>query len=266
MANNYDATNYFEAAAEAERVSSFFSEPAIFAQYLVPFLCLTLFDNRLPRKNKAVKSSFLIDIFLLLQSGNALFGAIVCLLLFFLFRMKGGFHNKIQTVIIVFVFLLGGSYVLKTQMGEKLLSRKDEISVNSIDNLGYSSSGFERVFRGYYVYGGYSTFCKVVGNDNPEYKRSAAMGSTISKFFSEEKQDYLYCNTFQMVLLNTGVIGLIIMFFVFKGIWQKTNYCGKDLLLTFFAFSLFSASYFSEIMCLYMLLPTLMGRSQSPYE
>lgn len=266
MANNYDAADYFAVAATAERVSSFFSEPAIFAQYLVPYLCLTLFDNSLLRRKKVVNSLFLIVIFLLLQSGNALFGVVVCLLLFFLFRMQGGFHKKIQTLIFVFVFLLGGSYVVKTEMGEKLLSRKDEISINSIDNLGYASSGFERVFRGYYVYGGYSTFCKIVGNDNPEYKRSAAMGSIISQFFSEEKQDYLYCNTFQMVLLNTGVIGIIIMFFVFRGIWQKTNYCGKDLLLTFFAFSFFSASYFSEIMCLYMLLPALMGRCQSHYE
>lgn len=266
MANNYDAADYFEVAATAERVSSFFSEPAIFAQYLVPYLCLTLFDNRLQRKDKVVKSSILIAIFILLQSGNALFGVVVCLLLFLLFRMKGGIYKKIQTLLIVFVFLLGGSYILKTEMGEKLLSRKDEISINSIDNLGYASSGFERVFRGYYVYGGYSTFCKIVGNDNPEYKRTAAMSSIISQFFSEEKQDYLYCNTFQMVLLNTGIIGLLIMFFVFRGIWQTTNYCGKDLLLTFFAFSLFSASYFSEIMCLYILLPALMGRCQSHYE
>lgn len=261
-----DSSDYFADSAASERLSSFFSEPAIFAQYLVPYLCLELYNCKKNNRQKLLSIIILVCIFLLMQSGNALFGLSVCIAMFFLYRMKGGFKRKIQTIVGGLLLAILCSFFFQTEMGDKLLSRKDQISVNSVDNLGYSTSGFERIFKGYYIYEGYSGVCKIVGNDNPQYKKRAALSSEIGLFFSEEKQDYLYCNTFQMVLLNTGLIGLLIMFLVFRGIWQTTNHCGKDLLLTFFAFSLLSSSYFSEIMCMYLLLPTLMGREQSKYE
>lgn len=266
VALDADTSDYFADRASSERLSSFFSEPAIFAQYLVPYLCLILFDKTFSSRKRIYLILILVGVFLLLQSGNALVGLTISIAMFFLFRMKGGIKKKIQTALLGGVLLIVGIFFFQTEMGEKLLSRKEQVSINSVDNLGYSTSGFERIFRGYYIYAGYSGICKIIGNDNPQYKKEAALGSELGFLFSEDRQDYLYCNTFQIVLLNTGLIGMLIMFFVFRGIWKTTNQCGKDLLLSFFALSLLSSSYFSELMCLYMLIPTLMGRIQSHYE
>lgn len=266
LALGTDAADYFAQRESSDRLSSFFSEPAIFAQYLVPYFCLHLFDRKINNNQKSIATLLLIAVFLLMQSGNALFGLGACLFFFFLFRMQGSWKRKVQTVMFGIVIIAIGFYFMRTEIGEKMLSRKEQVSINSVENLGYSSSGFDRIFKGYYIYSEYSTLCKIIGNDNPQYKKKAALGSEVGFLFSEEKQDYLYCNTFQMVLLNTGLIGMLIMFLVFRGIWKSTNHCGKDLLLTFFAFSLFSASYFSENMCLYMLISTLMGRNQTGYE
>lgn len=261
-----DSSEYFADRMSSDRLSSFFSEPAIFAQYLVPYFCLILFDKHQARNSKLVSAVFLVVVFVLMQSGNALFGLSSCIVIFFLFRMRGGVSRKIQTVFLASLLLVSGFFFFQTEMGEKLLSRKDQVSINSVENLGYSTSGFERIFRGYYIYAEYSTFCKIVGNDNPDYKKASALKSLVGDLFSTDTEDFLYCNTFQMVLINTGLIGLIIMFLAFKGIWQTTNCCGKDMLLTFFAFSLFTATYLSEIMCLYLLIPTLMGRTKTNYE
>lgn len=266
LALEMDAADFFADRSSSDRLSSFFSEPAMFAQYLVPYFCLQLFNRKINNNQKLISILLLIAIFLLMQSGNALFGLGACIFFFFLFRMQGNWKRKVQTVMFGIVIIAIGFYFMRTEIGEKMMSRKEQVSINSVENLGYSTSGFERIFKGYFIYAQYSTICKIIGNDNPQYKKGAAFSSEVGVFFSEETQDYLYCNTFQMVLLNTGLIGVFIMVLVFRGIWQTTNHCGKDLLLTFFAFSLFSASYFSENMCLYMLISTLMGRNQTDYE
>ena len=266
FAQDVDASEYFAESAASERLSSFFSEPAIFAQYLIPYLCLELFDRKIINNQRLLSVLLLIAVFLLMQSGNAILGLGSCLFFYFMFRMRGNWKRKAQTVMFGIIIIAIGFYYMSTEIGEKMLSRKEQVSINSVENLGYSSSGFDRIFKGYFIYAQYSTLCKIIGNDNPQYKKRSALGSEVALLFSEEKQDYLYSNTFQMILLNTGLIGLFIMFLVFRGIWKTTNHCGKDMLLSFFAFSLIASSYFSEIMCMYMLLPTLMGRYQTHYE
>lgn len=258
-----DVADLYSKSRLMERPSSLFSEPAIFAQYLVPYFCLILFDKNMPKGRVVLSTVVLVTFFLLMQSGNALFGIASSIAFFFVFRMKGGVNRTIQAALLVIVFVLLGSFFFRTEMGERLLERKDQVSINSVENLGYSNSGFERIFRGYYIYSEYSTLCKIIGNDNPEYKRDAAFRSRVGEYLSADNQEYLYCNTIQMILLNTGIVGLIIISLVFLGIWRMTNYCGRDLLFTFLVFSFFTANYFSEVMCIYILIPTLMGRCRT---
>lgn len=266
LALDTEAAVFFEDRAASGRFSSFYSEPAFFAQFIIPFLCLTLFDKSIKNGEKVWKIGLIILTLFLMQSGNAVFGASICLLFYFLFRMKAGSaSNKLQTIALGLIILVIAGYFVQTDTGRDLLSRKEQLSINSVDNIGYSTSGFERVYRGYFVYAEYPTLQKIIGNDNAEYKTAAAKRSVVSDTFLRS-DDYLYYNTFQLILLNTGIIGVFIMLLLFIGLWKVTNKCGKDLLITFFAFSLFSSSYFSEIMCLFLLLPTLMSRYESNYD
>lgn len=255
-----DASSFFLDRLELSRLSSFFSEPAHFAQYIVPYLGILLFDNQLPKNKRIIEIIIVIAALLLLQSGNAVFCTAICLSVYLFYRMKGGMGNKIKATILVLILLAGAYAFSQTSIGESLMSRKEQVSINSVDELGYSTSGFERIFRGYYIYDEYSSFCKIIGNDNPEYKKTAANKSIYSYTFIGT--DYLYCNTMQAYLMNTGVIGLIIMLLVYKNILEITNRCGKCILISFIAMNFLASSYFTEIMCLYLLLPTLMRQSQ----
>lgn len=259
FALNTDASDYYASMLYVERVSAFFSEPALFVQYTLPYLCLLLFDNNSQNQKQKVESFIVMAALLLTQSGNALLGLVVVCFVYFMYQMKGSAIKKWKTIFIVIVFAIGAGVFSRTDMGQKLMSRQDQVHINSVDDLGYSTSGFERVFRGYYFYAEYSTLCKIIGNDNQEYKKVSAEKSKVSTFVGE---DYLYYNTIQGYLLNTGIIGLVIMFFVYKNIWIKTDRCGKCIMATFIALNFISSAYFTEIMCLYLLLPTLLGRYQ----
>lgn len=260
LALDTDAASYFQDRMDATRLSSFFSEPAHFAQYLLPYLAIQLFNNQLPKKKRIIEICIIIITLLLLQSGNAFFGLAVCLAVFLLYRMKGSVSQKAGSIVLGAMVVAGVFAFSRTELGQNLMSRKDQISLNSVDKLGYSTSGFERIYRGYFMYAEYSAIRKIIGNDNPEYKKAAAERSPLSVTYIAG--DYLYYNTIQAYLLNTGLIGLIIMLLVYKNIFVITDRCGKCILLTFVAMNFIASSYFNEIMCIYLLLPTLMSQNK----
>lgn len=82
------------------------------------------------------------------------------------------------------------------------------------------------------------------------------------RFFND---DYLYYNTIQGYLLNTGIMGILIMILVHKNILRITDIRGKCILILSIAISFMSSCYFAEIMCLYLLFPSLM-RVQVPQQ
>lgn len=259
LALDTDAAVYFQTIIETQRLCSFFSEPALFAQFESLYLCLLLFEADVFRRQKRIEIALVSLALLLMQSGNALLGLLIGFLFYVLFQMRGGARKKVRAVVLGIVLVIGAGIFAGTKIGQNLMSRQSQVSVNSVDQLGYSTSGFERVFRGYYIYQQYSTIRKIIGNDNPNYKIEAARKSIVSVYFNG---DYLYNNTIQSYLLNTGLIGLLIMILVYKKIWERTNQCGKSILAIFIAFNFISSAYFTEIMCLYLLIPTLLGRYQ----
>lgn len=263
LALDTDAATYFQDRMELTRLSSFFSEPAHFAQYTIPYISLLLFDERMLKIKRIIEIFIIVIALLFMQSGNAVVCMTVCLSVFLFYRMKGGFGNKVKTAFFIGVLAAGAIFFSRTEMGENLMSRSNQVNINSVDELGYSTSGFERIFRGYYMYSEYSDARKIFGNDNPEYKKKAADQSLFSYTFIGN--DYLYYNTMQACLLNTGLIGLIIMLLVYKNILVTANRCGRCILISFIAMNFMAASYFTEIMCLYLLFPSLMRQNQLEY-
>ena len=253
-----DILLYSERFLTMNRPSSFFSEPAHFAQYIIPYLGIMLFDQYVSNRKKIKKVSYIVLTLLLLQSGNALLGLAV---LFLGYTISTILENKKRLVLFPLI-ILGASVLVNfysdTAIGEKMLARQVQISSKSYQDLGYSTSGYERIYRGYFVYSEYPLMQKVIGNDNPDYKIAASRTSEVAATF---KENDLYFNTIQSFLLNTGLLGLLLMVSVLLGIWKKTNACGKSILSVFIAFSTMSAMYFSATMCLYLIIPFFLNKN-----
>ena len=232
--------------ADASRSSSFFSEPAHLAQFLLPLLAIELFHDK-------GKYAFLYAVvigaaLLLLRSGNGLIG-MMAILLFLLpyYYVKRGKGKWLSFIAILLLIGLVGYYYINSDIGGMLLERRSEL--DSVYEGG-SRSGFLRVWRGFYVYGDYSFIEKIIGCPNGVTQLSHVYTSGMQMIDSAE----LYFNAFQKILLNTGIIGLGIFVFIIIRLWRGNSVCGKALLGSLVALSLISAIYMTHTMILFLVL------------
>lgn len=234
-------------SSDIARASSFFSEPAHFAFFLIPLLILHLFE-----KNKKLLNWIMIGVIvltlLILRSGNGLIGLIVTLLCFSIWN----FFKKraISILVILFALIFITPYYVKTEIGEYVVSRQDQLQNDSDVRSGLS--GFIRIYRGYYVYDTLSTFRKIVGANNSTLIRKAINASPVSYLFFSEDDSYF--NVTQTVLIRTGIIGAIILLLYYLSLFNKGGAEGKTFILNLFVLGFVAALYFSETMILFLVL------------
>lgn len=256
-----DAQEYYSILSESVRSSSLFKEPAVFAQFLLPLLCYELFG-----KNKAnvLFICFLCLTLLWSRAGNAMVG-LMALGICYVFKMlKNGnlLRKKGQILIASSIVLLSVSFFLKTEDGQKVIERAVTIDAESTVDKGYVSSTFFRIYQGYFIFNEYSTLYKLLGNDHESYIRQSAYNSPVIRGLYSSREFVVYFNSFQSVLIYTGLIGLIIMLFFFKSVWKNNSYCGKSMLFLLIAISLVSSNFFSTTMALY-LIPAIALKERS---
>lgn len=203
---------------EVSRSSSFFSEPAHLAQFLLPLFCIELFAKR-----KSVFYIIMTGITLLLTfSGNAILGlAIVGVVYIFNIMKNRSGAVKLKMALLVIPAMVGVLYVyISSEMGQEMMSRSETLSSDYVNSGGTSRSAYLRIYRGFAVYDQYGTIEKVLGNDNNHYFFSKAMSSSAAMFFEDENDTYL--NTLQSFLLYTGLVGIIFFVLIFIEIWKKS--------------------------------------------
>ena len=145
---NFEASQYADTASMAARSSAFFSEPAHFAQFLLPLLIVELFYVR--SKMAYVRSSVYVMALLVLASGNAVLGLGVIGIFLILYVLKH-LHPLVSMAIVTFSIIIIGvsvNMVMETEYGEKLVERVEELEPDQTQ----VSSGFIRIFRGYYIW------------------------------------------------------------------------------------------------------------------
>jgi hypothetical protein len=242
-----DVERYLSTRELINRSASFFSEPAHFAQFLFPILAISLL------KADSLKSFIfpiiVIIVLLLLQSGNALIG-LMCIGFVYtlkILRNRNFIYKSFMVIVLATGCLVGGYYYLNSSLGENLIDRKDSVS-GDMDN----SSGFFRIYRGYYVFDAYTPIEKVIGLNNFEKIKKRRDESKVS--FLVESENDLYFNCFQHFLLRTGYIGALLYILLCFSLWRKNSYEGKAIILTFFALSFVASLYMSSIMMLYVFM------------
>ena len=220
-----------------ERSSSFFSEPAHFVQFLLPLLCLELFG---PDKN-IFRAGVIAVTLLFLRSGNAVLGLAVISFVYVMQLFKGNMkmHQKILVLIVVIAAGYGGVRFAETEDGQRLLSRQEEVT----DSL--MGSGFVRIYRGYWLYGDFNFFEKLVGVNNKE-TLEAHIRRLPSWVFSYGSHDYF--NGVQYLLIHTGLIGAIIFILVYINLWKNNDLCGRSCLLTCIALSFIAGIHLNSFM------------------
>lgn len=228
---------------ENARTSSFFSEPALFVQYVIPLFIMELFSAS---KFKDWLRVFLIMLSIILtESGNGIFLLLLvafCYLLYIL-QHKSGVKYLILPIAIIGLFL-GGQKYMQSESAQRLLDRQDELT----DEIDYTS-GFLRIYRGYYIYEEFSPMEKIIGVNNLTTLDKRI--KTCQAAFTFEKNDY-YANTFQKFLLNTGIIGVIFFIVIMFGLMRNNTPAGRTIAFSYFGLSFIAASYLAPIMFLYL--------------
>lgn len=239
-------------------VSSFFSEKAKFAQFLLPLLCIELFG---PVKRNWVFIGVIASCLVLSNSGNGLLGLLII----------GGFYvaNNVTTGLsfkkIILLTVLGVSavafvgYYVTTDVGEEVMSRQDQLTESGIGDAISGQSGFIRIYSGYYVFAEYNSWEQLVGINDANGIREKIHASKVSFLFNDEN---LYFNNALSVLIRTGYIGMILMIVLITSLWRKTDPCGRSLICLYIGLSFIASFYFTNFMAIYFILPYYLSKKR----
>lgn len=244
MGEDVDASLFYDYyVSEISRLSSFFSEPALFVQYVLPLLVIELFSAK--KFRDWLKVGLVFISILWTESGNGLLVLIIVFVSYIIhYLVSGGALKIIIIPVILAGALMFGQRYINTDSGEKLLERQTEL-----DGGIEASSGFVRIFRGYYVYDEYSPLEKIIGINN--LSKQVERINTCKAAYTFGEEDY-YANTFQKFLLNTGLIGAILFFVIMAYLFRNNTPVGRTIVLVYTGLSFIAATYLGPIMFLYL--------------
>lgn len=239
------------------RSSSVFSEPAIMTQYLLPLFAISIFREE--KKIRILIAGASALTILLSQSGNGIIGLAVVSAVYALYYVKKK-NSKVLIITVPIACVMALSallYFAGTDMGQELSGRAVELQDS--DNTSEQSSGFFRIYRGYFVYGEYNVIEMVTGINNFALIREKIRQCPFSFTFSEND---MYFNTIQNYLIKTGLIGLFLYILFLWRQFKKSDYCSRSIILTLFVLSFMANIYLSYIMILYLLIPYFSNKSE----
>ncbi len=258
--NVEDASQFYETIANINRSASVFSEPSHFAQFLGPLLAILLFNK--PKRNDMIFAGFILFTMLRLQSGTAIFLTLVILTSFVIYRLIMNLSFRtilISSFLAMTIFLIVAS-LMNTEAGTELLERQKELTEEQSMNKS-ASSGFIRVYRGYFIYAEMTNVEKVFGGDSFERMRRAIDKSPFHWTF---RDDEFYFNCFQTLLIKTGIIGTILFFVFYCWLFRRVEVTGKVVLLALLCLFFIEAIHFRETMIFYLIIASSFPKIKAP--
>lgn len=250
---NFEASQYAEAASMAARSSAFFSEPAHFVQFLLPLLTVELFYVR--NKTAYVRSCVYAVALLVLASGNAVLGLGVIGIFLILYVLKH-LHPLVSMAIVTFsiiIVVVSVNMVMETEYGEKLVERVEELEPDQAQ----VSSGFIRIFRGYYIWDEMDVGEKLIGINSIQEVGEKIISSKVALTFADDDQ---YINAAQSFMIYTGYLGIFLFMGLLVYLWRGNNWAGRCCLTIYVVISFIASVYFTYMMLLYLLVALLMKK------
>lgn len=194
--------------SQGERFSSFFLEPSYFAQYLFPYIVFEQFSKQKNSMRNAVLVSLVV---LLIRSGN---GMILLMLSWGIWFLAGNYKLRVKVAyVFVGMVMITVLWKLNSVMFEGLLSRATEFQSYGGDEQ-YQSSGFIRMFRGYFAYADMPTINKLFGA-HPDFVQ-AIFNNNI--YFASSNDNSIN-GTSTILLYNGAVVCFLFFLHLFLMYW-----------------------------------------------
>ena len=233
---------------DSERSSSFFRETAHFIQFLLPILCIDLFEKKNRDKWFSPFSLLLVFCMVFSRSGNALVGLSVVLLAKTIYMLKKKKHFVVYLLFLIPILAAIIFYYITSEIGEGMMARADEF-----DNE--TASGYLRVIRGYLVFSALPQANQLFGT-SMEMLESLLSRMAVINVTGDTTMD-LYFNGFQNLIIYDGLVGLVFYLFFYISVYRKTTYCGKVLIWLTLIMSLISNIYLTYCMLICMVVSTI---------
>lgn len=221
-----------ESAIVGGRAASFFLEPSYFAQFLIPFVAINLFDSTKKGQKEAIIASVVV---VLIRSGIGIMLLGVIYLLWYLFS-SAKLANKILTSIVAIALL--GFFVYFDSVFLRYFSGRFGELLSYTGDEEFQSSGFIRFFRGYYAFADVPIMNQLLGS--PPEEVEIILSKNV--FFLSLSDHFV--NGMQMLLFYQGIVGA---FFYIRHILLfpvKANNRALLVLTISFIFLLLGESYY----------------------
>lgn len=234
LASGFDTSDLQSMLTNSDRPSSFFTEPAHFAGFLLVSLILLGFKSE-KRKKEKIKIVLIITSIILSQSAIGITGVMVTVCYLAYCNIIWFKRHRIVTMALVTIgvaIVLAGGYITMSLLEEGIFRRFLEISSNTESGVhGYSS--YIRVARGYIPFLESPFFQQIFGN---------GLGSLDTIISNNPHSEYLlvtdflpkWVNTMQSILIYTGIVGLAIFMMKYKSLFKQADSMGRAALLSSF--------------------------------
>lgn len=226
LSNLNESSEFIAKQNSASRLSSFLEEPSHYCEYVYFGVLLQLFGKR-----NIYRLVFYTISILLTKSACGM--AILAVIFMYYIWVLGNIKYRIYALLLVSLSLCAIFVIDPTLLGS-VSSRFTEIfyssTVGEVSNSGHSS--YIRVIRGYIPFIEYETFNKIFGY---------GWGSLQSWINHHPSSNYLsitstiptWVNTFQLILLSTGIVGCVVFLKIFYNLYRHNSHLGKCCILIY---------------------------------
>ena len=241
MANSEEGdASYIEHLKGVYRSSSFFLELSYFADFLGPFLGVSLFMMK--GAQRYIYSAIITITLLVLGSGNGLLILGIVWGVRIIKTVKiASFIAKIASILLfASLIFVGVNYYTNSEMGASVIERGS--------NLDSDRSASMRIYRGWAVYDDMPTIYKIVGSNS--HRIDSFIRNSSASFLFDQNDKYF--NTWQYIFITGGIIGFILFLLFLLSLYRNNTDLGKTLILLTIVTSLTSSTYLSVGMLFYL--------------
>lgn len=230
--------------------TSLFSEPAHFAEYLVPFIAICLYSKKSGIRRPLLKAAILSVITVASSSGN---GIIVVLIEWFLFFiLYGAVSKKTKLAVSLLIIPAFAFAFFRLQDVERFAKIYTRLFVNTVVEGGTTKADY-RVYRGWDIYLQLPILQKIFGVGYVNMASFAQKHSIVSVYDSTHHA-YEFFSTITQIFLYFGMVGAILFLRTLFVLFRSSSKCVKGLIIMSIALWFSSQMFLANTYYMYLFL------------
>lgn len=238
--------------------SSLFSERSHFCNFLLPFVIISLFDDRVEKKTRLIRSIIVSFVIISTISGNGIVSLLIAWSLYFLFGGQAKSYKRIIIVFLGLIFILGTYQFLRTIPDfANMFSRL--FSDNSGSSYYYSKADY-RIYRGFDIWKQIPFGNKIIGVGAFQMEPFAFSHGISSIYDSNLSATYEYLSMIFELLIYTGFIGTVFYFLHLYHLFKNNNKAVKTMIIVFIALMFSTEMFFNEAYVFYIMFIVALSR------